>query len=354
MQQVFIVKLVPTPEQDKALLAVMETFNATCNWMAEVAFAHSCTNQFKLQKLVYREARNRFGLSSQTVCLAICKVIEAYKRDKKTKPTFRPHGSITYDRHTYSFKGLEKVSLLTLTGRVIVPIRFGAYQAAMLDRKRGQADLVYRDGTFYLSVLVDAPEPTPEDSSEFLGVDLGIVNIATTSDGQMFSGKAINNVRARYARLRTKLQKKGTKSTKRLLKKRSGKERRFQRDRNHCISKALVTQAIGTSRGIALEDLKGIRERITVGKGQRRVIHSWAFGQLRSFIEYKARMAGVKVIAVDPRYTSQACSVCGCVDKANRPSQAVFSCTSCGYRSHADYNAACVIAARAGQPCHAA
>ncbi len=347
MKQTVIVKLAPELEQYKALLATLEAFNAACNWIAGIAFANGCANKFKLQKLVYYEAKERFGLSAQMAVRAIGKVVEAYKRDKGIQPSFRPHGAMTYDDRLYSFKGIDRVSLLTLTGRVIVSIRFGGYQSAMLDRKRGQADLLYQGETFYLAVSVDAPEPNPEEPTGFLGVDLGVVNIASTSDGQHFSGRAINNVRARFSRLRSKLQKKGTKSTKRLLKKRSGRERRFQRDINHCISKALVTRAKDTSRGIAIEDLKNIRERITVRRAQRRVIHSWAFAQLRSFIDYKARLAGVKVIPVDPRYTSQACHICGSVDKANRPSQSVFLCTSCGYSANADVNAACVIASRA-------
>lgn len=348
MKQIAVVKLAPETAQHKALLSTLESFNTACNFIATVAFANKCANKFKLQKLVYREVRQHFGLSAQMACLAISKVVEAYKRDRNIMPYFRPHGAMPYDNRIYSFKGIDRVSLLTLTGRIIVPIRFGAYQAAMLDRKRGQADLLYRDGTFYLSVSVDAPEATPSEPDGFLGVDMGIVAIAATSDGQMFSGKAVNNVRARFAKFRAKLQSKGTKSAKRLLKKRRRRERRFQTDTNHCISKALVTRACDTSRGIAVEDLRHIRERVTVGKSQRRVIHSWAFGQLRSFIEYKARLAGVKVVAVDPRYTSQACSVCGCIDKASRKSQSVFLCTLCGFSLNADYNAARVISMRAG------
>jgi IS605 OrfB family transposase len=162
-------------------------------------------------------------------------------------------------------------------------------------------------------------------------------------------GNHINNVRARFSRFRRKLQQKGTKSAKRLLRKRSGRERRFATDTNHCISKRLVTCAQGAERGIALENLTHLRTRITVSsRKQRRVLHSWAFSQLRQFITYKALRDGVRVVAVDPTYTSQECSGCGHIDKANRPSQAKFVCTSCGYVApHADVNAACVIARRA-------
>ena len=143
---------------------------------------------------------------------------------------------------------------------------------------------------------------------------------------------------------------------KRLLKKRSGRERRHARDVNHCISKALVSTAKDTDRGIALENLTHIRSRITVeGKRQRRVLHSWAFFQLRAFIAYKAALAGVPVVYVTPAYTSQTCSHCGHCERANRRTQAKFLCVVCGFSAHADLNAACTIAHRAAViPPHAA
>ncbi len=111
-------------------------------------------------------------------------------------------------------------------------------------------------------------------------------------------------------------------------------------DVNHCISKQLVASAQGTGRGIALEDLTGIRRRVSVPRRQRATLHSWAFHQLRAFLEYKARRAGVLVVAVDPRNTSRTCPTCGHIDKQNRISQAVFCCTRCGHAGPADHLAA--------------
>jgi IS605 OrfB family transposase len=125
---------------------------------------------------------------------------------------------------------------------------------------------------------------------------------------------------------------------------------------NHCISKAIVQTAKGTSRGIAREDLQGIRTRAkgTV-KHQRRVLHAWSFFQLRAFIAYKAALTGVRVIYVNPAYTSQTCSQCGHCEQANRKSQAKFLCRSCGFSAHADLNAAVNIRSRAAViPPHAA
>src|SRR5487761_1792637 len=349
MKQTLLVKLAPTPEQHAALLRTLEQFNAACNAIAAVAFAHKCAGKIDLQKLVYYDVRRDFGLSAQMTIRAISKVSEAYKRDKTLQPHFRPHSAMVYDQRICSFPGPDRVSLLTLDGRAVMPFRFGRYAEGMLTRTRGQCDLLYRASrdTFFLAITVDAPEPSPDEVSEYLGVDLGIVNIATTSDGEMVSGSHVNNVRARYSRFRAKLQKKGTKSAKRLLKKRSGRETRFIRDTNHCVSKRLVAQAKDTARGIAVEDLNGIRARGTVRKRQRRALHSWAFAQLRSFLSYKAALAGVRLVAVDPRNTSRICSTCGHCDKANRKTQSKFICTSCGVVAHADVNAAVNIGRRA-------
>ncbi|WP_343967838.1 transposase, partial [Streptosporangium amethystogenes] len=180
----------------------------------------------------------------------------------------------------------------------------------------------------------------------FLGVDLGIANIATTGDGERHSGRHLNAVRHRNRELRRRLQTKQTKSAKRLLKARRRKESRFARDVNHRISKSIVTEAQRTGRGIALEDLQGIRERVRLRKPQRVTLHSWSFHQLGQFVAYKAARAGVAVVHVDPAYTSQGCSACGHVDKRNRPDRETFACTSCGFAEHADVNAARNIASR--------
>ena len=171
-------------------------------------------------------------------------------------------------------------------------------------------------------------------------MDLGIVNVATDSDGNQYSGAAILGLRRRHRRTRTRLQGKGTRSAKRLLKRRRRKESRFQRHTNHVISKEIVARAKDTKRAIALEDLTHIRQRIRSRKPQRATLSSWAFAQLRAFISYKAQAAGVSVILVDPRNTSRTCPACGYCDKANRRSQAHFLCVSCGCAGNADQIAA--------------
>src|SRR5919201_2258940 len=181
------VKLVPTPEQHAALLATVERFNVACDWLGGIVFAERCANKVALQKLAYYEVRARFGLAAQLSIRAISKTVEAYKRDRTIRPRFRPHGATPYDERIMSWKGVEHVSLLTLDGRAVVPVILAAYQAGRLDRRRGQADLVYRDGTFYLYVTVEVPEPPVQDVPDYLGVDLGIVNLAVDSGGTTYT-----------------------------------------------------------------------------------------------------------------------------------------------------------------------
>ncbi|GIW16840.1 MAG: transposase [Tepidiforma sp.] len=349
MNTTLIVKLAPTNEQHTLLLATMERFNEACNWIADVAFKHRTAGKYKLQKMLYHEIRDSFGLSAQMTVRAISKVAEAYRRDKRIKPTFNPHGAIVYDQRILSWKGIDRVSLLTLEGRELIPVIMGGYQADRLAAygKRGQADLIYRDGTFYLAVVVDIPEPPPSEGTGVLGVDMGIANLATDSDGETYSGEQVDAKRRHYERMRAGLQRVGTKSSRRKLKRIRRRERRFKRNVNHTISKRLVAKASDTGRDLAIEDLGGIRERTTVRKAQRSRHSKWAFGELRQFLTYKAALAGVRLHVVDPRNTSRTCPICGHCDKRNRPDQATFRCTSCGYAGHADVVAAANIAARA-------
>jgi IS605 OrfB family transposase len=349
-------KLYPTEQQKEALLRTMEQFNTACNYVSEVAFKEQTASQVKLHHLTYYAIREKFGLSAQMAVRVIGKVAETYKVDRKRLHTFKPHGAIVYDQRILTFKFPDKVSILTIEGRQVIPFVFKNYRQLDIRRVCGQADLVYRNGDFYLAVCVDIPELPVDEPTEWLGVDLGIVNIATDSDGESYSGAQVNGLRKRYTKLRSKLQKKATEKRKsgqrpksiiRLLKKRSKKEHRFVTNVNHVIAKRLVAKAKGTGRGIALENLTNIRDRITVRKAQRRTQHSWAFRQLRTFIEYKAKLAGVPATLVDPRNTSRTCSVCGCVDKRNRPDQAHFCCTSCGFAGPADVIAAVNIGRRA-------
>src|SRR5205085_9630930 len=204
------------------------------------------------------------------------------------------------------------------------------------------ADLIYRNGVFFLAVTLSVPAPTPDEPQGTLGIDLGIINLATDSEGEIFSGEAVEKNRKRQQALRQRLQKHGTKSAKRHHKKRASREARFKRNTNHVISKRIVHKAKANGQALAIEELRHIctRTERTVRHSQRARQSSWAFGQLRQFLSYKAALAGVPLHTVDPRNTSRTCSECGHCAKANRKSQACFCCQACAHTYNADRYAA--------------
>jgi len=340
-------QLLPNAEQKRTLLETIERFNAAASFAAKVGFEAGVYSQPSIHKRCYAEIRERFGVSAQMAVRAISKAVEVFKRDKSKCPVFKKRGAITYDQRVLSFKGLDKVSLWTLAGRMVLPLVYGEYQAERFDRLKGQVDLTYRNGQFYLYATVDVPEEAPIEVKDWLGVDLGIVNLATDSDGTIHTGEKVEQVRQRRHRGRRSYQRTGTKRAKQRLKQLAGKEANFRRNENHRIANWLVQTAKDTGRGIGLEDLKHIRDRTTVRAKDRAKHSGWAFAQLQAFVTYKAREAGVPVLVVDARNTSRTCSQCGHCDKANRKSQDVFLCGHCGFSTNADQNASRNIRDRA-------
>jgi putative transposase len=163
MHLIMQLRLLPAPGQDHSLLATMERFNAACDSLAAMAFQHRCANKVELQKLAYHRIRRDFGLSAQMTVRAIAKVVEVYKRDKAIKPTFRPHDAVVFDQRILLWKGADRVSMWTLDGRALMPWVCCAYQPALPDHTRGQADLSCPGGVFFLQVTVDVGDATEGD-----------------------------------------------------------------------------------------------------------------------------------------------------------------------------------------------
>lgn len=347
MKLIAQIKLLPTPEQAQFLRETLEVANAACNYISDQAWESQVFRQFPLHKLTYYSVKEMFQLTAQVVVRCISKVADAYKLDKKSKRTFKLHGAIAFDNRilTYKLDSME-LNIWTVEGRQKMSFACGKRQMELLKGQHGESDLCLVKGKFYLMVVCDVETPKPIDVEGVLGIDMGIANIAFSSDGKDFQGKSVKGVRYRHRQLRQKLQAKGTKSSRRLLKKLSGKERRFATWVNHNISKRIVEIAKGTNRSIAIEDLGGIRARVTARRNQRAALHSWSFFQLRTLIEYKGELAGVPVFAVDPRNTSRTCPECGHIAKANRKSQSVFLCVNCRYSQNADYVASVNISRR--------
>ncbi|MEV6947648.1 transposase [Streptomyces sp. NPDC051172] len=365
------VKLKPDAAQALALERTLPATNESANWVSAVGF--ECfglrASVRELRKLCYSELKAR-GFGAQAAQHLIKRVADAYtalragiragnlgregstrRRKAESKPVvFRPHAAHTYDDRCLSWNyDAQTVSIWTLDGR-IKNVRFACSPEtlkALAERRKGESDLVFRDGKWFLIATIDIPEPEVFEPKGFIGVDRGIVNLATTSDGDDHQGRRLGRYRRWQARKRSEIQARETRSAKQLLKKRAKKEARHATHVNHKVAKEVVAVAQRTERGIALEELQGIRERVTVPRDQRARLSSWPFHQLGAFIAYKAKRAGVPFIEVDPAYTSQRCPRCGHTERGNRRTRDAFCCRRCGLAGLADHVAGVNVRSRA-------
>ena len=340
MKLIAQVKLQPNKTQAVSLRKTLLAANEAAQFISDHAWMAKTFGQYDLHHALYYDIREKFELSSQMAVRVIAKVADSYKLDKKAKRTFAKLGSIAYDSRILSWKPGQIVSLWSLDGRLKMSYLAGQKQLDLLQHAQGEADLVYRKGEWYILQTCDIPEPEGFDPDEWLGVDSGLVNVAVDSDGNFHDGAEMLSMRKRRRRQRARLQSKQTKSAKRVLRNLSKKEQRYATNENHRISKEIVKLAKCTGRGIAVEDLSGIRDRVKLRRKQRTDLHSWSFHQLHSFLSYKAKLHGVPFKKVDPRNTSRCCSKCGYIDKSNRKSQDIFLCGRCGFAARADHNAA--------------
>lgn len=335
-------------EGHDALQTTLQQFANACNYILQVSQGHKITNKVKLQHICYHEVRAQFGLSANLTIRAIARVAEAAKRKPRKVRHFKPT-SVSYDQRIFALKtvlvdGIEQyqVSLTTVHGRKKFLLRIGNYQRGLLaGQKPTSATLVKTKKGYCLNIVLSTSVKPPRGGGQVVGVDLGLNNLATISNGMKFSGKEALHVRRRYSRLRSSLQAKGTASSQRVLQQLSGREQRWMKNENHRISRRIV-DSLKQRDVIALEDLTHIRKRTTVRKGQRYIHQSWAFRQLQAMIAYKALECGIAVVYVDPRNSSKSCSRCGAIGLRQGNS---FQC-ACGYANHADYNGAYNLAAR--------
>ena len=342
------IKLLPTQEQFTFLKNTLIEANTACNEISDIAFTKKLYNQFKLHKEVYHPIKSSFNLSAQMVVRCISKVTDSYKLDKKTKREFRPLSAITYDARILSYVK-EGISMWTVGGRLKIP--FVCHNEKYIPYIKGEADLVLKKGKFYIFQTVEVPEEEVKDIESFIGCDFGLTTIIATSDGINHSAEWLNTYREHRQKVRSSIQAKADtskRSTKRncrkLSKRLSGKERTTANLVNHTISKSIVASAKEQGKGISIEDLTNIRfTSKRRNKKFRTKLGKWNFSQLRSFLTYKSLLNGVKLVVVNPAYSSQTCCECKHIGKRINK---VFKCTNtnCNVDTiDADYNASKVI-----------
>ncbi len=346
MMRTASIRLDTSAEQAEALDALRTAYADACNRLVPVVRTQRLWNRVGLHQRTYNDLREATFLGSQMCCNAIFSVCKAYKAQKELGrirkdepiPEIRfERASVHFDKRTYSLRG-GAVSLYTLDGRVTIPMHTGEHQRRILESGQPkEAELVVRNGQWFFNLVVEFDDAKPVVSGPTMGVDVGENNLAAHSLGQVFGGEHLRDQRDRYLALRRRLQSNGSQSAKQKLRQVSGKEMRRVKHINHETSKAIV-QAASQDRvsTITMEDLTDIRERIKAGKSMRGRLHRWAWRQLQTFIEYKAKAVGIAVEYVNPAYTSQTCACCGHLGKRSKHR---FVCKNCGLRAHSDLNA---------------
>lgn len=335
MKLTLIIKILPTAAQRALLLATLQEANKVCNYISKISFNKKLFNQFNLHKETYHPIKNSSNLSSQMIIRCIGKVAESYQVNKKTIHIFKPLGSIAYDSRILTYKEKE-ISIWCIGGRQSMP--YICHNKSYVPYIKGESDLVFNKGKWYLFQTVDIPDEAIRDVEEFIGVDFGQTDIAVLSDGTNYNSERLKKVRKKYSKVRSSVQSKGTKGAKKLLKRLSGRERRFVSITNHAISKQIVSKAKSENKGVAIENLTGVRKNAkTRSKRIKTELNRWAFCQLRRHLEYKSKMAGIPLIAVPPAYTSKTCNTCFHIGDRNGKR---FSCKNCGNIADADHNAA--------------
>jgi IS605 OrfB family transposase len=351
MDRTITLKLNITSDTQLELLHLTQAqFTASFNQLCTFGWEHQLHNHVKLQRACYYPLRQQFPqLPSQLVIAATHKSAEALKSAasllKNGRKARQPHSqrcAVRYDARTYWVKwDTQQISLATTQGRLVFSFEIPTYAHKYLATKppTASADLIYKKGQFWLHVVVSLPDALYTANGQVVGTDLGQKRPAVTSQRKFLGKRQWAEVDHKYFRIRRKLQSKGTKSAKRHLKKLAGRQQRFHWDCDHTLSKRIV-QSVSAGATIVIENLTYIRTRAKTRKGEsRRRLHGWSFAQLRAFLSYKAEERGMRVVAIDPRYTSQTCSKCGYRSKANRRSQSEFRCGKCNYQLNADLNA---------------
>ena len=347
------IQIHPSEADRQSLTETMSAYRRACDFVSGHVFVTHDLSQPSLNRVLYYQIRDRFGLKAQAAQSVIKTVIARYKTVMSQgngwmRPSFRkPQLDLVWNRDYSLKKNLFSVS--SSTGRLQVPYSFAGMERYFDPEVYafGTASLVFKHKKFFLHIPVtyEVPDCSMNDIKCVVGVDRGVNFTTATYDScgksGFISGRAAKQKRAHYKAVRKSLQERGTASSRRRLKSIGERENRWMQDVNHCVSKALVSKYPSHTMFV-LEDLTGIRAATErVKRKDRYVLVSWAFYDLEQKLVYKAKQKGSIVVKVNPRYTSQSCPKCGHTEKANRNRRFhSFCCKNCGYRSNDDRIAA--------------
>jgi len=321
---------------NELIVKTIELYKKGLQHCVDVAWGMKIRNNVQLHPFVYKDLR-KMGLPSQ-LSIACIKQACGMVKKAKSNPIINKI-SVRYNTpRSFSFKN-NVLSISTIQGRVKIPIKIPDYALKYFDWEIRESLLTQNKDKYYFTFtfLKDTPE-TSQHNNRVLGVDLGINKIAVTSENK-FYGQDTKSLRKHRDRFVSELQSKGTRASKRKLKKFSGVWNRFMRWTNHNISKSIISE-LKEGDVVVMEDLSNIRTTARYN----RWVHKWAFRQLQSFIEYKALSKGIRVVYVNPAYTSKECNRCHSRNTIRH--SGFFECKDCGHSLDSDINGARNIAQR--------
>ena len=351
---------------DKEVSAIVETrkqYARAFNMSVECLINNSSTSKGFLHKVQYERMKEECpSLPTGLMQCARDVAVEAVKTwnvkrtrlkqkppkkaERMKRPSMKERCTMRYDVRTVTLRG-SQLTFSTCEKRIKTIITIPGFFSERYHETEGWklkgANIgMDRKGRVFVNLIYGCSDPVIEENNDgkIVGLDRGVYNIVTTSDGVRYGAKDARRVKRKYNHVRSELQEKGTRSAKRRLVSISGCEKRFVQDQNHCISKKLAdTDDVSV---YVLEDLSSMNMLRLKGKSNktmRKWLSAWSYSDLESKLIYKCQMNGIRVEFVDARYTSQKCSVCKTIDKASRNGNR-YACRHCGSRMHADENAA--------------
>ena len=277
---------------------------------------------------------------------------DAIERMDKAYKSFFSGGGYPRFANKYRYNSITfKEGIVSLGSRFRIP-KLGIVNVFKDRKAEGEirrATIIKEPDGFYLCIITKQQvtvSSKPIHDSQVVGLDMGLAYFLSTSDGVQVNNprhtlKYEKQLRIEQRSLARK--KKGSNSRakqKLVVQKLHQKITRVRKDFLHKLSKRFVDE-YGL---IAVENLK-VSNMIKFGYlGKHIADVSWAtfFEQL----EYKSKWYGSEFVKVDPKYTSQTCSECGCIDSRSRKSQSVFECVECRFKGNADVNASIEILKR--------
>lgn len=315
------------------VIKTIELYKQGLQYCVDTAWGMKIRNNIQLHPFVY--AKLRETLPSQLAISCIKQACGIVKK-ARSNPIINKV-SIRYNQpRSFSFKN-NVLSISTIKGRIKIPIQIPDYALKYFDWKIKESLLTQNKEKYYFTFTFTREDvQSSNQHKRILGIDLGVNQIAVTSDGRFF-GKNIKQLRVKHDKLISILQAKGTRASKRKLKSISGNWRRFMAWSNHNISKDIV-ESLNNGDVIVMENLKGIRSSAKYNKW----VHKWSFNELQKFIEYKALAKGIRIVYINPRYTSKSCSVCHNIDTVRH--SGFIECKTCGHRSDSNFGASKNIA----------